>query len=360
MKIGIFGGSFNPIHKGHIKLARYAIKYLHLDKLLLVPTYVSPFKTKTNLIKPIHKVEMIKLVLEEKMELCDFEIKQNSVSYTFQTLKYLKHKYPNDELFLLIGSDNLSKLHKWKNIDLIAELSQIVIFKRETKINKTNFKKYHCLLLDNPILKYSSTDFKKGNCSLIDDRVLNYIQAHGLYLEKILHNTLSALRAKHSVATAEFAVQLAKKNNYSAKDAYIAGLMHDITKEWDVQKSLEFIKKYQPDFNEKNPAFYHQICGYLWLKYHYKLQNNEILQAIRYHTEMHDNMSMLDKIIFVADKICQGRKFEGIQKIRQLALENLDQGFKAVVERTYQWNKAKKVNFSDKSEKLYQKYINEE
>ncbi|ATO30695.1 nicotinate (nicotinamide) nucleotide adenylyltransferase [Mycoplasmopsis bovirhinis] len=355
MKIGIYGGSFDPIHKGHIKLANYVINELQLDKLLIVPTYSSPFKHKT--ISPQDKVNMINLVLEAKMELCDFEIKRNSTSYTIDTVKYLKNKYPNDELYLIIGSDNLVKLDKWKDIDLISKLTKIVCLKRTNKINKLNLKRYQGILLNNPIYDYSSTDYKKGYLDLVDLKVANYIQANGLYLEKIIHNSLTALRAKHSMACGAFAAELAKAHGYDAKKAYLAGIMHDIAKEWSEQASREFLAEYAPEYANVPKHFLHQHCSAMWAKHGYLLKDQEIIDAINCHTEMKEEMKVLDKILFIADKICQGRKFPGIQKVRQLSFEDLEQGFAKVVKITYQLNISKGVIFSNESLKLYQKHM---
>ncbi|WP_322941737.1 nicotinate-nucleotide adenylyltransferase [Mycoplasmopsis canis] len=356
MRIGIYGGSFDPIHKGHIKLAKYAIKALNLDKLLIIPAYVSPFKNKGISIED--KINMIELVLEQKMELCLFEAKRNTVSYTIDTIKYLKNKYPNDELFLIIGSDNLPKLHKWKDVDQIFSLSNLVVLKRTKNISKTNLKKYHGILMDNPIIDYSSTMVRNGMFQMLDPKVVDYIQSKGLYLEKIIHASLSALRAKHCVSCASFAADLAKKHNYPAKDAYIAGLIHDIAREWDPKFSRDFIKKYQPDLNNVPDYFLHQHCGALWAEYIYGLKNKEIIQAIKCHTSMRTNMNKLDKILFIADKICQGRKFNGIQKVRELAFNDLDAGFAKVTRCTYDWNtKINKVVFEKEIEEIYQKYM---
>lgn len=357
MKIGIFGGSFDPIHKGHINIGKFAIKELNLDKLLYVPTFVSPFKQKSNKISSQDKIAMINLVLEEKMELCDFEIKQNTVSYTINTVKYLKNKYKNDELYLIIGSDNITKLNKWKNIDEIASLTKIVVFKRNKNINKINIKKYNGILLNNPIWNYSSTDFKKGKLNYVNEKVMDYIQSKNLYLSEIIHNSLSAKRAKHSVSTASFAAELAKVHNVSAKKAYTAGLIHDIAKEWDEVYSRNFINKYEPDTMNTPIHFLHQLAGYVWAKYCYRIKDEEILQAVKYHTEMHFNMSNLDKVIFIADKICQGRKFPGIQELRKLCFEDLDLGFKKLVKAIYDWNISNGVIFSQKSEEIYKKYM---
>ncbi|WP_027120981.1 nicotinate-nucleotide adenylyltransferase [Mycoplasma leonicaptivi] len=358
MKIGIYGGSFDPIHKGHIKIAKFVIKNLNLDKLLIIPTQVSPFKNKTKGINIEDKINMINLVLEDKMEICLFEAKRNNVSYTIDTVKYLKNKYKNDELYLIIGSDNLPKLNKWKDIDEIAYLTKITVVRRDKNINKLNLKKYNGILLDNPLFeKYSSTNFKYGLMNLVDEKVLNYIQKKGLYLSQILHNNLSALRAKHSVACADFAVLLAKQHKFSAKKAYIAGLMHDITKELPESNHREIIQKFQPDLINTPKHFLHQLTAGLWLENYYKLQDKEIIDAIKCHTELKQNMNTLDKILFIADKICQGRKFPGIQKVRELTLENLEKGFAQVVKINYDFNVKKGIIMSEKSIELYKKHM---
>lgn len=361
MKIGIYGGSFDPIHQGHTNVAQYAIQDLTLDKLIFVPTNISPFKSKIKPVKAQDRLNMINLVLEDKMEVSDFEIKRGGVSYTIDTLKYFKHKYPNDELFLILGSDNLTKLDKWKNIDEISKLAQIVIFKRQKKINKINAKKFNAIILNNPIWDFSSTEFKKGYLDSVDDKVIDYIQAHGLYLEKIIHSMLSAKRAKHCLSTGDFAAELAKKHGLNARQAYLAGIMHDIAKEWELEQSKMYIQEFTPQFISAKRHELHQICGYIWAKYQYKIQDQEILHAILVHTTLDDRENMqitdLDKIVFIADKICQGRRFEGIQKLRELVFDNLNEGFKAVVKRTYQFNINKGIVFDKRQEQIYRKLM---
>ncbi|WLP85931.1 nicotinate-nucleotide adenylyltransferase [Mycoplasma seminis] len=357
MKIGIYGGTFDPIHKGHIKTARYAIKHLNLDKCLIVPAASSPFKTKGKKASNEDRKNMISLVLEDKMELCDFEIKRGGVSYTIDTVKYLKNKYPNDELFLIIGSDNVAALPRWKDIDTIAQLAKITIVRRSSKINKINIKKYNGILLDNPIFEASSTDFKKGDFSLVDPKVASYIAQHGLYMEQLVHNILSAKRAKHCVATASFAAELAKKHKVDARKAYIAGLLHDIAKEFSDEQTQYLIEKYEPQLAINLPWYkYHQTAGYIWVKYGYKLQDEEILQAILCHTSMKMEMGKLDKILFIADKVCEGRRYNGIQKTRELCFKDLDAGFAQVVQEAYEYNINKGVKFTPEQEKIYTKY----
>ncbi|RIV16909.1 nicotinate-nucleotide adenylyltransferase [Mycoplasmopsis gallopavonis] len=357
MKLGIYGGSFDPVHKGHIKVAKFAIQQLGLNKLFLVPTNVSPFKAKFKTTSNADKINMLNLVLEDKMEISEFETKRGGISYTIDTVKYFKKKYPNAQLFLIIGSDNVSKLHKWKEIDQIASLAQIVVIKRTKTINKQNIKKYHAILLNNDLFDYSSTEIKQGYLDMVDPKVLDYIQANGLYLEKIIHNSLSALRAKHSISTAKFAAELAKAHNISAKKAYFAGLMHDIAKEWSESESRNFIKEYLPELENVPKHELHQICGMLWAEHGYGIKDPEILKAIRFHTTMSLTMSDLDKIIFIADKICEGRRFPGIQKIRELVFQDLEQGFQEVVNLNYKQNIAKGVTFSKEALQIYDQYL---
>ncbi|QNM93899.1 nicotinate-nucleotide adenylyltransferase [Mycoplasma sp. Pen4] len=363
MKIGIFGGSFNPIHKAHLKIARFAIKELDLDKLIFVPANINPFKSAKQYVSGIDRYNMIKLVLEDKMEVSDFEIKRNGVSYTIDTIKYFAHKYPNDELFFILGSDNLPTLHKWEGISEIAELAKIVVFRRSEKINKTNIKKFNGILLNNPLFDASSTAYKQGNVLIVDEKVQNYIQEHTFYAKELIHNMLSAKRAKHCMSTGNFAAELAKKHGYSARQAYVAGIFHDICKEFNEIEYQWLFEKYQPELLDSNnplPHYkYHQTAAYLWLKNLYKLQDQDVLRAISIHTSMDSEMQPLDKILFIADKICDGRRFPGIQKVRELCFEDLEKGFATVVQKTYEYNIDKGVKFTPDQLELYNKYRKE-
>lgn len=362
MKIGIYSGSFDPIHKGHTEIAKYVIEELKLDKLFFLPCSRSPFKKSKKLASDTDRANMISLVLPEKCELSDFELKRGGTTYTIETVKYFKNKFENDELFLLIGSDHLNMLHKWKEINEISKLSKIIIVRRNHNINKTNAKKYNAKILSNPIFNYSSTKFKKGYIDEADDKVIAYIGEKKLYAVEIVHNMLSAKRAKHSISCGNFAAELAKKNKINAKKAWLAGLFHDIAKEWEPKKSREFISSF--DIDEKKYANHelHQVCGSLWLKHIYRINDPEIIRAVSVHTTLDDftnnAINKLDKIIYLSDKICEGRKFEGIQKIRSLAFENLDEAFKLVVKRTYEFELSKGTKLTKKQEEIYTKIIN--
>lgn len=331
MKIGIYGGSFNPVHKGHTEIARLAVKELNLDKLYFVPAYKSPFKSKIKYVSAEHRVNMIDLVKPEGTEVSNFEINRKNTSYTIDTISYFKQKFPNDELYFIIGSDNVSKLNKWRNIDEISTWAKIVVFKRAGQINKENIKRYNCLLIDNVVLDYASSWFRKGYMKNVDDKVMKYISSNYLYIPEIMVNMLDAKRHKHSIAVGHLAAELAKQNDYDAKKAWVAGSLHDITKSWPKQDHRAFLTSVGIDESKVEDFELHSLTGYYWIKTEYQLDDEEILNSVLRHTSLAKELTLLDKIIFAADKLADGRKFEGIQLVRETIATDFDKGFKMTV-----------------------------
>ncbi|MBT1345066.1 nicotinate-nucleotide adenylyltransferase [Mycoplasma bovis] len=362
MRIGLFGGSFNPVHNGHIKIAEYAYKTMNLDKIYFIPTAISPFKKKNTVAPDNDRINMLNIALENfngNSEVSLFEIKRGGVSYTFETIRYFKNKFPNDELFFIIGSDLVPKFHKWEFVDEMTQKCQFVVYKRNKNINKINAKKYGLKIMNNPIFSESSTKVRQGELNLTDPKVNKYIGNNFLYAKEIIHSLLTAKRAKHCVSAAEFAVTLAKSINYDAKKAYYAGLFHDICKELDEKDSRAFIGQFIDDSFDpiKLPSYkLHQVAGALWFKYIYMNDDEEIFNAIKVHTSLALELSTLDKILYIADKICDGRAFAGVQKLRKLALENFDECFKEVVNRNIEYNLAKNISFSKEQNEINNKW----
>ncbi|MBN4089406.1 nicotinate-nucleotide adenylyltransferase [Mycoplasma enhydrae] len=366
MKIGIYGGSFNPVHKGHIQLAQYGIKHLNLDKLFFVPANVNPFKKVNNYVNNQHRINMINLVLEDKMFLSDFEVRRGGTSYTIDTIKYFKQKYPNDELFLFIGTDNIPSLNKWKNIEEISELSQIVAFNRNNKFSKINVKKYKVQILNNPVWNYSSTQYRNGQLDIVNEKVQEYIGTNFLYFEDIAKGLLFDIKDKekqfryfHLAWTGEFAAKLAQHLKCSIKNAYQAGYAHDITKNWTEDASYKFLEQY--GYTKENLENYklHQTTAYYWLRDIYKYNNDEVLNAIKKHTSLDLDLTLLDKILYVADKISKGRRWEGIEKIRNLCFEDFDKAFKYIVTRCAEYeSEVRGCVFSEHQKMIYKKWGN--
>lgn len=363
MKIALFGGSFNPVHLGHTKIAQFAYKELKLDKFIFIPTAISPFKKNAHAVAAEDRINMLKLALKNlkgNFEISEFETKRGGVSYTFETIRYFKQKYPNDELYWIMGSDLVNQYHKWEYAEEMAKTCQFVIFKRNNKPMNHNFKTYNMQLLKNEMYPESSTEVRAGRLEYTSEEVNKYIGEHFLYAKEIIHSILSAKRAKHCAAAAEYAAEMAKAVKYDAKVAYYAGLFHDVCKELSEEDSRDFITSLGLQGNNKSlypKHVLHQVCGALWLKYCYCVNNEAIVHAVEVHTTLNMELSILDKIIFVADKICDGRAFDGIQKLRALTHQDFAAGFAEVVKRAYQYNLDKGIIFNEEQEKIYQKWM---
>ncbi|MDC8913594.1 nicotinate-nucleotide adenylyltransferase [Metamycoplasma hyosynoviae] len=362
MKIGIFGGSFNPIHKGHILIAEDAIQELGLDELYFVPANKNPFKKNQDYESSEHRINMIKLVISHnpKMKISEFETNRNTLSYTIDTVEYFVSKFKDAKFYFLIGSDNLPKLHKWKEIDKISELVKISVFNRTKKYKHLNFKKYNCLQLNNKFYDFSSTNYRKGNLQQVDEKVQKYIGSNFLYFDEIAKHSLSHFRYYHLKQTADFALKLSKYLKPNDKEfhikAYRAGYMHDITKEWSNEKSFEYLKKY----GEENilPYKYHQTTAYYFLKYDYMYPDEEVLDSIKVHTTLSLDPTLLDKILYVADKIGLGRTWKGVQKLRNLAFKDFDKCLDETIKVCcLDYNCEKGIIFTPDQKEIYEKIL---
>lgn len=159
MRIAIFGGSFDPLHIGHVEIVNKALNTLDIDKLFIVPTYLNPFKNNFYL-DPATRFKLIKKVFYKfnNIEVCDYEIKQEGLSYSFDTVNYLKKLYNTSKIYLIIGEDNVENLHKWRNYDKLKDLVEFVIASRAgVKIKKAIEFKYLDINID-----ISSTQLRKN------------------------------------------------------------------------------------------------------------------------------------------------------------------------------------------------------
>ncbi len=132
MRIGLFGGAFNPMHNGHLAIAKTAIHEVNLDKLIFIPTGNAPHKKETKISRE-DRFNMISLAIEgeKKMSVSDYELKRDTVSYSVDTIEHFKNIYPDDDIFFIIGDDSYNELHTWKNPDKILGLCTLLVFPRE-------------------------------------------------------------------------------------------------------------------------------------------------------------------------------------------------------------------------------------
>lgn len=186
---GIFGGSFDPPHLGHLHIIQSFINE-YQAKVYIVPNFLSPFKQKKG-VSSENILEMLKLLKSEfslhNAEIYDTEIKRGGISYTYQTLQEFHTKYPNEEIYLLIGEDNLESLHKWKEVETIFSLAKVLVYLRPSvKRSKIPFEiekfQDRILIKSNPLNPASSTLFREsGDDNILSTLVKNYIYKNKLY-----------------------------------------------------------------------------------------------------------------------------------------------------------------------------------
>ena len=197
MKIAIFGGSFNPIHNAHIKLAQRFVNEVKLDKVAFVPTHITPLKNNTAIVLSEHRFNMCELALKdyENFFVSDVEIKREGMSYSSDTIAYFKEQYPNDELFFIMGADMFLTLEKWHEFEYIFNNVTILTAPRDgcdydDLMEKYNYyKKYNCraYITKEYIEDLSSTFLRERIVSnadvsaYINPNVIIYINEHGLY-----------------------------------------------------------------------------------------------------------------------------------------------------------------------------------
>ena len=367
-KIGIYGGTFNPPHTGHLQAAKQAVEVLDLDLLLMIPDRIAPHKDiPAGSPAPEQRLEMLRIALagEEKILPSDIELRREGVSYTYLTLEALREQYPEEELILLMGTDMFLTLDAWKEPERICELATLGVFYRGEKGEKEKIlaqkaaleeKGAKVELVENDIINISSTQLRRLLAFHAADEFLpagvgEYIRANGLYdtaaqwknlpmeeLEPIVIRLLHPNRVAHVLGCRDEAVRMAAHWGEDVTNAARAGILHDITKVLDGPLQLTLCAAYDKvlnDFSRKYPKTLHALTGSLVAEKIFG-ENEAVVEAICNHTTGRANMSTLEKIIYVADYMEPCRDFPGVEKLRELAYSDLDAALKLGLEMTLQ------------------------
>ena len=188
MKIGLYFGSFNPIHNGHLIIAQHVLNETNLEQVWFVVSPQNPFKIQKHLLNEYDRLHLVKLAIEKSQQLkaVDIEFKLPKPSYTINTLTYLKEKYPQHEFSIIMGSDSLQNLDQWKNADQIIENYPIFVYTRPGfEVNKQNVKQL--ITIKAPLLEISATHIReliqsgKSIRYLVPDIVCDEIETAGYY-----------------------------------------------------------------------------------------------------------------------------------------------------------------------------------
>ncbi len=188
-KIGIFGGTFDPIHNGHLITAQSVKEIRNLEKIIFIPAFISPHKQQADPARAMHRLNMLEIAIKDIpfFECSDFEIKQHTISYTIDTLREFKKYY--DEIDLIIGYDNIFQFHTWKEPDEILKLANVVVLKRKSSHPLDFVDKYvnAATFVQTRGIEISATDIRSRVHSnlpiyyLVPDKVLEYINKNNLY-----------------------------------------------------------------------------------------------------------------------------------------------------------------------------------
>lgn len=336
-KVGILGGTFDPIHNQHIRIAKIAYEKLKLDEIWILPTKKNPLKNNVSA-TTTQRIEMIKLTIKDIswLKLNQYELEsKNKTNYTIDTIKHFKKTNPETDFFFIIGSDNLYTLNKWKEIDQLIDLIKIIVVNRPHYRKSIKLmQKYHCEnLIVRPSSDISSSKIRNGEIvNLLNTTVIDYINNNLIYVQERLKFHLKDERYQHSLNVGKVAQELAFKHNVNTKKALIAGTFHDIAKEWSKEKLTNYLNKYYPQGLKSPFNLYHAYVGSLYLKNHWKFQDQDITAAIFKHTSGAIKMNKLDLIVFLADKISKERNYPGVKELRKLAFENLNLAFSKYLE----------------------------
>ena len=343
MKIGIYGGTFNPPHLGHITAARAVFALLKLDRLLIVPDGQPPHKDlPPDSPAPEQRLALTRLAAAEmgdRAEVLDLELRREGRSYTSDTLTRLHALYPEDELWLLMGADMFLTLHRWHEPETILSLAGIAAFGRTEADTEELF---------------AATDLREqlaagGGANCLAPAVYGLILREGLYgtAADLKHLPLSRLRPAalsylnhrripHVLGTEQEAIRLAVRYGADVEKARRAALLHDCTKKLDMEEQLSLCRQYgiQLDGLEQRALkLLHARTGAEVARDVFGV-DDEIYSAIRWHTTGHANMTLLEKIIYLADYIEPSRDFPGVDRLRKVCYEDLDKGLLTGLEMT--------------------------
>ncbi|MGM9662058.1 MAG: nicotinate (nicotinamide) nucleotide adenylyltransferase [Oscillospiraceae bacterium] len=365
MRIGIYGGTFDPIHLGHLAAAKTVTEELALDRLLLIPAALPPHKALAEQsASAAERLEMARLGAESlrlpEVEVSDIEMRREGPSYTVDTLRALRAQYPEAELWLLVGTDMLRSFAHWWEPGEILRLAGLCAFGRHEEDTEGGLAaaaeelrrafpgaRVRTLTLPN-LVEISSTELRQGLAEgrgeeFLPPAVYGYILRRGLYGTKadLKHLTLDELRpvalsflkgkrVPHVLGTERTAAYLAEKYGADVEAARRAALLHDCTKRLSMDEQLALCELYgiQLDkLEQKALKLLHARTGAALAKDLFG-ESDEVASAIRWHTTGKADMTKLEKVIYLADYIEPTRDFPGVEELRRVCERDLNEGLR--------------------------------
>ena len=368
MKILLFGGAFDPPHKGHVSILKKAAQYTDFDKIIVMPTgtpthkkgCVAPFDVR------LHMAKLAFGDIGENVEISDYEGTNLRDDYTYLTLEYLKEKYDNPHIFMAIGSDSLLSLNSWKNAQQVMDSCTVLAFAREDDVEDDMAAKETELeesgadirfIKVDPV-EFSSSQYRKGfgeeNRDFLPQNVQNTIDEYDIYAQdditrwkgtaKLLAKLLlDEKRYIHTLNVEKLAAELGGIYALDVEKLRVAALLHDIMKNapYDIllhrAKQSGIINKIE----DKPKQTLHGFAAADYAEKELYVQDEDILWAVKSHTCGRQGMQDMEKVIYLADMLCEERKFDGKDYLLGIAKENLDRAMYASLQHSLEWIKSK-------------------
>ena len=385
-RIGILGGTFDPVHCGHIHLAEDAMKQGGLDEVIFIPARLQPFKLGKKITSGEDRLAMLQLATEHTpgFAVSSYELDAEGVSYTYLTLRALQKEYGEDaRLYFITGTDAFLKIELWMMAEELLtnygfligtrpgyredELAECIARVREkfnTEVVNINNTKYDI----------SSTQIREKIRSgesaerLLPENVEAYIRERGLYedgsldcahwktvIEPFIREHLKSKRLKHTYGVAAEAKKLAERYGEDPDKAELAGLCHDMMRNISPEESAELVKRYGlPEKLADNPNLAHGKIAAKVLADVYGMQDEDLLNAVRYHTTGRKGMSRLEKILYLADAIEPGRDYPQVGALREAAEEDLDKACILCMERSMEYVRSTGASVDPDTIKAYE------
>lgn len=361
-RIGIVGGTFDPIHNGHVALIRAAAQSGRLDRIIVLPAGIPPhnYKSIEKTAFAAYRFVMVQKALEgiPGVEVSNLEILRQGNSYTIDTVKALrKSGSPDDEIVLIYGSDIIADMHKWKQPGQLLKAAGLFLARRGGDTPAAVQQQAERLkqdygarieFFDAPEIKLSSTEVRAAIAAgkpldhMLPESVIRFIRKHDLYqpdeavwtlpsdvklqlrrFERELWPLLTMKRLLHSLNVCRLSVRLAAAHGLPLEPAAIAGILHDCAKDLPVPEILRLAEQ-AGDPLLMQPAIAHGPAGAVLASRDFGVSDPAIRHAIQCHTTGCIDMNDLDRIIFIADKVEPARTYQNLDEIRRLAPTNLN------------------------------------
>lgn len=344
MRIGLYGGSFDPVHTEHVRLVRAAMKSLSLDKVFLLPTFVAPHKDGGAHASPSDRETMCRIAFRDVKgaEVDRFELDAGGTSYTYLTCRAFRERFKNDELFLLVGADMLENFFSWKDPESILSDVRLAACGRgeddPEQFRTRFFERFHTDFVSVPFTgkDVSSTMIRVAlafrgatdvDLSAMDGEVLSYSEQHKLYrFEQAFRALLleKESRRAHSYRVARLACRRARSLHIPEEKALVTAMLHDCAKSLSSDDPL--LKGFVPP--DAPPPVLHQYAGAYVAEHSFGIEEEDVLDAVRFHTTGRENMTPLGALLFLSDLLEEGRDFQGVEELRRLFFTDFEECMK--------------------------------